>query len=332
LQVFGRKIVVLGTGGTIAGTVAQGSGGHAYRAAQIGIEDLLKTVPGLPGMGLELQTEQVAQIDSKDMDFVVWQRLLQRCRYWLAHQDVMGLVLTHGTDTLEETAFLLQTVLAPGKPLVITCAMRAATAVDADGPQNLKDALALAAHPGAQGVLVVCAGQIHCARDVQKVHPTRLDPFSSGEAGPLGQIVAGQVRMRTGWPQPENAWSDSAVEKLAQRTSPWPRVEIVFSHAGASGALVDALVLPGLAKQLGAQSVQGLIVAATGNGTVHRELESALLRAQSAGLQVLRATRCCLGSVHGLSNSPLPDSGGLIAVKARLALMLTLLLREGAAT
>src|SRR5512139_2308283 len=139
MQVGLEKIVVLGTGGTIAGTATGAGDSRNYRAAQLAVGELLAGLPR-PG-GCEVLSEQVAQVDSKDMDLAVWQQLLQRCLHWLAQPEVRGLVITHGTDTLEETAYLLQTVLAPRKPVVLTCAMRPATALDADGPQNLLDAL-----------------------------------------------------------------------------------------------------------------------------------------------------------------------------------------------
>ncbi|MEK9803308.1 MAG: asparaginase domain-containing protein, partial [Curvibacter sp.] len=141
MQAVGQKIVVLGTGGTIAG-LAQGAAPGRYRAAQKPVGELLAGLE-LPA-GMDLQVEQVAQIDSKDMDLPVWQALLTACRHHLAAQAVQALLITHGTDTLEETAWLLQALLAPRKPVVLTCAMRPADAPDADGPRNLADALAVA--------------------------------------------------------------------------------------------------------------------------------------------------------------------------------------------
>ncbi len=137
MQVSRNKIVVLATGGTLAGTAADPGDNIGYRAAQLGIDQLLEAIPAL--RGLPVQAEQVAQIDSKDMSFEIWRALALRCRHWLAQVDVAGLVITHGTDTLEETAFFLQSVLAPAKPVVLTAAMRPATALLADGPQNIVD-------------------------------------------------------------------------------------------------------------------------------------------------------------------------------------------------
>ena len=311
----GQKIVVLGTGGTIAGTSAQAGDNIGYTAAQVGVAQLLAAVPGLQGMAGTLLTEQVAQIDSKDMDGDVWRALALRCAHHLADPDVRGIVITHGTDTLEETAWFLHQVLDARKPVVLTCAMRPATALAPDGPQNLLDAVAVATAPGACGVVMVAAGEVHGARHVQKVHPYRVNAFTSGDVGPLGFVEEGAVRLTQNWPPALDGKAQAAIERIANIVT-WPRVEIVVSHAGATGAVVDALVRDG---------VQGLVVACTGNGTIHHALEAALLRAQSAGVKVVRSTRCPLGQVLPKPGDVLPDSHGLSPVKARIALMLDLL-------
>ena len=130
-----RRIVVLGTGGTIAGRAASGGDNIGYTAGQVGVADLLGGIEA--PQGLALAAEQVGQLDSKDMEPGVWLQLARRCAFWLAEADVAGVVVTHGTDTLEETAFFLQAVLAPGKPVVLTCAMRPASSLSPDGPQNI---------------------------------------------------------------------------------------------------------------------------------------------------------------------------------------------------
>jgi L-asparaginase len=302
----------LATGGTLAGKATTPGDNIGYSAAQVGIAEILAAIPALAGT--PLVAEQVAQVDSKDMSFDIWRQLALRCAHWLAQDDVAGLVITHGTDTLEETAFFLQSVLAPAKPVVLTCAMRPATALAPDGPQNIIDALAVAAAEGAHGVVAVCAGTIHGARDVAKQHTYRLDAFSSGDAGPIGYVEEGRLRQLRGWPLPD-AGAPALLGKFTAATR-WPRVEIVMNYAGASGAMVQALV---------AQGVDGLVAAGTGNGTLHHELEAALLDAQSRGVKVLRATRCAQGRVLSPAEARLPDSNGLSPVKARIALMLELL-------
>jgi L-asparaginase len=305
------KIVILGTGGTIAGTAASATDVVGYTAARLGVAQLVAAVPALAGVPLD--SEQVAQLDSKDMDHASWQRLAQRCAHHLARADVAGIVVTHGTDTLEETAYFLYRVLAPAKPLVLTAAMRPATSLQADGPQNLLDAVCVASHAGMAGVSVVIAGRAWAGAEVRKQHTLALDAFDAGDAGPLAMIEAGRLRMQRRPPDCANPLGLAAIERDAPA---WPRVEIVLNHAGASGTLVDALV---------AQRVDGIVVAGTGNGTLGAPLEAALRRAAAAGVRVLRATRCARGPVIGGDAANLPAAGPLSAVQARVELLLTLL-------
>lgn len=312
-----QDIVILGTGGTIAGRSASASDNIGYTAAQLGIDQLLAEIPAVAQAGPVL-VEQVAQIDSKDMNFAVWAQLAGRVNHFLAQSDVQGIVIAHGTDTLEETAYFLQAACQPAKPVVLTCAMRPATALVPDGPQNLLDAMTVARHPGARGVVAVCAGTIHSAMEVQKVHTYQLNAFNSGDAGPLGYVEEGAVRLLRNWPLAHESRVHYAIINIAKLTdlANWPRVEIVMNYAGASGAVVEALL---------AQGVQGLVVAATGNGTLHHALEAALLKAQAAGVKVVRATRCLNGRVLPKPGDTLPDSNGLSPVKARVELILQLL-------
>jgi L-asparaginase len=333
-----EKIVVLGTGGTIAGTAANRADNIGYTAAQLAVAQLLEGVPGLPMVlaGRVLVSEQVAQIDSKDMNFSVWQRLAERLCFYLAQADVKGVVITHGTDTLEETAYFLHAVLPAElliKPVVLTCAMRPASSAAPDGPQNLLDAVSVASTPGACGVVVVCAGTVHGALEVQKVHPYRVDAFDSGDSGPLAFVEEGRIRLVRNWPLACMNEQTNAI-KIAPKITTltvWPRVEIVMSFAGASGAVVDALLAKVPEPVNGGESaatptpVRGLVVAGTGNGTVHCDLEAALLRAQLAGVRVVRATRCTRGRILPTPGSNLADSKGLSPVKARIALMLALI-------
>jgi len=271
-------------------------------------------VPALETLALE--SEQLAQIDSKDMDFETWQRLAQRAAHHLARDDVAGVVVTHGTDTLEETAYFLHRVLAPAKPLVLTAAMRPASSLQADGPQNLLDAVTVAGLPGARGVLVVMAGALHSGAEVNKRQAYRVDAFDSGDAGPLAWIEEGRLRALRPWPEGVAL----GLARVAAPPAQWPRIDICFSHAGADGAVVDALVRHG---------TRGIVVAGTGNASVHRALEAAVLRARAAGVTVWRCSRCALGQVvEGPATAacaPLPGVGSLPAVKARIELLLDLL-------
>ncbi len=316
-------IVILGTGGTIAGTASSAQDNVGYTAAQRTVADLLAAVPAWVGGVVE--AEQVAQLDSKDMGAAAWQRLVQRVAHHQARPEVTGVVITHGTDTLEETAWLLQRLLAPAKPVVLVAAMRPATALAADGPQNLLDALAVARTAGARGVLAVLAGQVHLASEVRKVHPYRPDAFDSGDGGPLGVVEEGVLRRFRNWPDPADGAGAGdapalAAAVLTTAAESWPWVEIITSHAAARGDGVQALVAAG---------VQGLVVAATGNGTVHQALKPALEAAVAAGVPVWRCSRCAQGVLVG------PDAGPAAAMspwQARLELQLRLLAPARSAT
>ena len=326
LSKINKTIVVLGTGGTIAGTAATAGDNIGYTAAQVGVAQLLAAIPALARLPCTLLAEQVAQVDSKDMGFALWQALVARVSHFLTQSDVVGVVITHGTDTLEETAYFLHAALPAAltarKPVVLTCAMRPSTAMAPDGPQNLLDACTVALADGAAGVLAVCAGTLHSAVDVQKVHPYRLDAFNSGEVGSLGYVEENAVRLTRNWPTALVYSTQVATINIAS-IKRWPRVEIVMNHAGASGAMVDALLAQAAAGH--DDPVRGIVVAATGNGTVHHDLQAALLRAQATGIKVVLATRCAEGRVLPVPHNLFPDSQGLSPVKARIALMLSLL-------
>ncbi len=322
-----RRIVVLGTGGTIAGLATSAADNVGYASAQVDVRDLLAAAGYAADAPWELESEQIAQIDSKDMDVVVWQHLAARCSHHLARADVAGVLVTHGTDTLEETSYFLYCVLgqggAFGKPVVLTGAMRPGSSLAADGPQNLRDALAVAGDPHARGVLVVLASAVHAAREVQKTHTYHVDAFRSGDNGPMGWVIEGAVRWsRT--PAVEVAGSqDTALQVcLAAAKGSWPRVEIVTSHAGADGWVVDALLQHSSSH---GKALHGIVVAGTGNGTVHRGLEQALLRARGEGVAVLRTTRCANGPVLPRQDDKFDAASGLSPAKARVALMLQLL-------
>ncbi|RZI82003.1 MAG: asparaginase [Rubrivivax sp.] len=310
------RVVILGTGGTIAGTGAGPNDTH-YVAAQLSVEHLVRAVPELAGAPLE--TQQVAQIDSKDMDWLVWQALILALRSALSRPEVGAVVVTHGTDTLEETAYLLHRLLDIDKPVILTAAMRPATSAQADGPRNLRDAVLVAQEAAANrraGVVAVMAGAVWAGHAVRKAHSWHIDAFDGGDNEPLGHITdSGEVRMQAAWPEPgRGGWS--ALQ--AQRP---PRVEIVTSHAGADGQVVEAL----LAHASAQDALMGLVVACTGHGTVHQGLSAALDRAEGQGVRVWRSTRVARGGVQPRPGERWPAAGSLTAAQARVALMLNLL-------
>lgn len=313
-----QRLVILGTGGTIAGRASQAGDNVGYVAGQVSVADLVAAVPALAG--LPLTVEQVAQVDSKDMGLPVWQVLLRQLSVHLNDPTVSAVVVTHGTDTLEETAFVVQQVLRPRKPVVLTCAMRPASALVPDGPQNISDAVAVARQATGGGVVVVCAGQVHSARDVAKVHTYQLNAFDSGDAGPLACVEEEQVRNFRPWDTvPAKAPAD--LFGLFMAAEALPRVELITSHADADGGVVRAL----LAQSATSRPLRGIVVAATGNGTVHQSLTDALNEAQAGGVRVVLASRCARGRVVPHAGLAFDHSNGLSPVKARLALALELL-------
>lgn len=303
------RVVIIGTGGTIAGAAAQAQDVVGYRAGALGVAEIVAGVPALAGAALECVS--LAQIDSCDMDHATWLRLGKALRRQLARPDVAGVVVTHGTDTLEETAFFLHHTLAADKPVVLTAAMRPATAPSPDGPQNLLDAVAVAGRSGVRGVLAVLGGQVLAGAELRKLHGWRIDAFSAGDAGPLALLQGGQWRQLRDWPAepPRHAAVLDADEPE------WPAVDIVTSHAGARGATLDALVAGG---------ARGIVLAGTGNGSVHAGLLAAAQRAQAQGVVVWRASRCTAGGVVGAVPGALPDAGPATPAQARVLLMLQL--------
>jgi L-asparaginase len=262
-------------------------------------------------------------------------RLAQRCSYFLAQADISAVLITHGTDTLEETAWFLQLVLPAAllaaKPVVLTCAMRPATSSEADGPRNVCDAVRVALDSQASGVLCVCAGDVHTAQLVQKVHSYALNAFGSGDAGPAAKLQDDAVQWQSGQahflvPNRPSALfniESSAINSIVDSVPPtphWPRVELLQNHAQASGYIVHAL-LASMADPI--SPLRGIVVAGTGNGTLSEGLQTALLAAQSQGVCVLRASRCTWGGVSATAQDMLPCTA-LSAVKARVQMVLQL--------
>jgi L-asparaginase len=326
------KVGFLGMGGTIAGTAVSASDNVGYTAGQVPLAVLLSGIPGLDAAlnGCEFFCHQIVQVDSKDLEFSHWALLAQEVVVLLGRPDIRGVVIAHGTDTLEETAYFLSKVIprltVSWKPVVLTCAMRPASSTSPDGPQNIVDATTVASFVGARGVLVVCAGTVHAARSIQKVHTYRLDPFDSGDAGPVGYVENGGVRLVNCWPDEfQPALVDFFPTTLA---TTWPRVEIVMSCVGVTGAMVRAIC----SDTGGGQAVQGIVVAGTGNATVHFELERALELAEKNGVRVVRTSRCAYGSVVMKSKVD-NDSTAFVSVspvKSRIDLVLQLIMEKKA--
>jgi len=300
------RVLILGTGGTIAGVADSPARGTGYRAAALSVEQLVAAVPALADYDLE--TRQVAQVDSKNMSFAIWTDLHREVVEGLKDGQLDGVVITHGTDTLEETAYFLARTLLAAKPVVLTAAMRPATALSADGPQNLLDAVRVATDAGAAGVRVCVHGQVFPGHAVRKRHPYALNAFASSREE-TATLEEGWYTTPAGLPEPLRFEPDL----------PWAWVEIVCNEAGQNGRTVDALVAAG---------VRGLVIAATGNGTLADPLLEAVRRAQQSDVEVVVVSRCAEGHIVGQPEHGLPCLG-VTAVQARVELLLLIRWKEG---
>ncbi|AQA19117.1 L-asparaginase 2 [Halioglobus japonicus] len=310
------NIVIVATGGTIAG--AGDSGTRAgYASGQLGVEQLLEAVPQLSELA-EVRGEQLMSLGSQDMDDASWLKLAQCVAALQDAPDVDGIVITHGTDTIEETAYFLNLVIQGSKPVVMTAAMRPATALSADGPLNIFNAVAVAADPASadRGVLVVINDNIHGARGMTKSSTTDVQTFVSPGRGLMGETHYGQNRY---FRQPykrhtrESEFSVAGLDTL-------PRVDVVFVSAGASPDLLDDAV---------ARGARGLVLAGVGNGNMTTAMLGAVERAVQQGVVVVRSTRVSTGVVG--RNIEIDDdtlgtvaSGELNPAQARVLLKLVL--------
>jgi L-asparaginase len=315
------KVVVLGTGGTIAGWAPDPSKGRQYQAGELTASDL---VQGLGDGQDHIVTEEVARIDSKNMGWPVWEKLVARVQHWLDQEDVQGVVVTHGTDTLEETAILLHTLFSGLKTVVITGAMRAANVPEPDGPGNLRQALAMAGAPGSAGVVCVFAGQVHAAASLTKVDCQALNAFGSADPVAWGLALENLDALQKRFAQQATPAVGLPPKALAQ-VAAWPWVELVFNHAAQDGAVVKALLES-------KTPPQGWVVAGTGNGTMSQGLEAALIMAQHGGARVWRTSRCAQGQLQAQDGEVFQTTSGLNPYKARVVLALTLVAEQLSST
>jgi L-asparaginase len=307
----------LATGGTIAGEGRDAGAPDAYRAGVLSVHALLTAVPMLSNVA-HVQAEQIANIDSKDMTIELWKKLVQRVNQLLESDAVHGIVITHGTDTLEETAYFLHLTVKNKKPVVLTAAMRPATALSADGPVNLLNATVVAASKKSigQGVLVVINNQIYSAHDVTKTNTYSVDTFRSNEFGALGWVQGNQAHFQrsiTGM-HTNTTESQFNIDQWSELSS----VEIIMSYAAPSRATIDAFA---------AKGVKGIVIAGTGDGTIHSSLEEAAVDAVKKGIAVVRSSRVCYGHVtHDTYDDQVGflSAGTLNPWKARVLLMLIL--------
>jgi L-asparaginase len=311
------NVVILATGGTIAGTGASSTTTVGYTAAKVGVEGLIAAVPELKKVA-NVTGEQVFQVASENMTNDLWLKLAKRVNELLAHDDVDGIVITHGTDTLEETAYFLDLVVKSRKPVVLVGAMRPSTAISADGPINLYNAVILAGSKDAmgRGVLLALNDEINAAREVTKTNTSTADTFRTPDLGFIGYMQDNRPIFYRASTRRNTADSEFDVSNLEAL----PRVDIVYGYEDATRVPVDAFVAAG---------VRGIINAGVGDGSVHKNVLPALIDARKKGVIVVRSSR--VGSGIVARNGEDPDdkldfvvSDNLNPQKARILLMLAL--------
>jgi L-asparaginase len=277
-------VVVLATGGTIAGA-ASSDVQAAYTSGQVGVEQLLAAVPQTKKLAV-LRGEQISNIGSQDMNDEVWLKLARRVNELTKSPDVSGVVITHGTDTIEETAFFLNLVVKSDKPVVLTAAMRPSTALSADGPLNFYNAVAVAANKqsAGRGVLVVINDWIHGASSLTKTSTTAVQTFLSPLSGLIGTVAYGTVDFYRGPIGRHTVDTDFSIDGVTAL----PRVDIVMAHENMDGALIDAAVAAG---------AKGVVIAGVGNGNLTATAVETLAKHARNGIACVRASRVAIGRV-----------------------------------
>jgi len=304
------RVVVLATGGTIASTYDEEIG--ALRAALTG-DEIVAAVPGLDSIA-RVSVEQVSNINSANMTPAIWLQLSRRANRLLADPDVAGVVVTHGTDTLEETAYFLDLTVTSDKPVVVVGSQRAPTYFDSDGPRNMLNAVRVAISPEAvgMGTLVVMNGQINAAREVTKTNTLDVETFQTLDFGLLGVADAEAVRFYRAPTRRQTIALDPGVEL--------PNVAIVSEYAGSDGRQIRLLLEDG--------HLDGLVVAGLGLAHVSSPTQEAIRAVRAAGIPVVIASRVLTGRIVPLytQNVELLDMGcveadNLSPQKARVLLM-----------
>ena len=311
------NVVILATGGTIAGAAATGTQA-GYTSGAVTIDAMIAAVPGIRDMA-NIKGEQVSNVGSQDMSFDIMLKVAKRINELMPKDDVDGFVITHGTDTLEETAFFLNLVVKGDKPVVMVGSMRPSTAVSADGPLNLYNAVGVAIDPNAKGrgVLVVMNDWIHAAHSLTKTSTTAIQTFMSPLRGVVGVATYGKNDFYNTPAWKHTTQSEFSVDGVTKL----PRVDIVFACADMPPDLIDASV---------ANGAKGIVIAGVGNGNMNKASLVAAANAVKKGVIVVRSSRVATGSV-GRNVEVNDDESGFIASdelnpqKSRILLALALL-------
>ncbi|RAX59346.1 L-asparaginase [Helicobacter monodelphidis] len=310
------NIMILATGGTIAGSIDSNIKTTGYTAGVVGIDVLINAVPEIKNLA-NIKGEQIANIDSADMSDEIWLTLTQKINTLLSSKEVDGIVITHGTDTMEETAFFLHLTIKSDKPVVLTGAMRPSTAMSADGPKNLYNAVALASSPLAKGkgVMVAMNDKIQSARFVSKTHALNVETFKSLNAGDMGYILDGIIYFNyiPNYPHTQKSIFD------ANNLKSLPKVDILYSYANDGSDIAAQALFNG--------NTKGIVVAGTGAGSIHKNQKDTLKQLMKKGLIVVQSSRVGTGIVLASeADSKLGFIGAkdLNPQKARVLLMLAL--------
>ena len=311
------NVVILATGGTIAGAAATGTQ-SAYTSGAVTIDAMIAAVPGIKDLA-NIKGEQISNVGSQDMSFDIMLSLAKRINELATKSDVDGIVITHGTDTMEETAFFLNLVVKTDKPVVMVGSMRPSTAVSADGPLNLYNAVGVAVDPEAKGrgVLVVMNDWIHAAHSLTKTSTTAIQTFMSPLRGVVGVASYGKNDF---YNTPHWKHTTASEFNIANVTK-LPRVDILFACADMSSDLIDASA---------ANGAKGIVIAGVGNGNMNKASLEAAARAAKKGVVVVRSSRVATGTV-GRNVEVNDDELGFVASdelnpqKARILLSLALL-------
>jgi L-asparaginase len=312
-----RNVVILATGGTIAGAAATGTQA-GYTSGAVNIDTMIGAVPGITDLA-NIKGEQIANVGSQDMSFDILLKLAKRINELAKSNDVDGMVITHGTDTMEESAFFLNMTVKTDKPVVMVGSMRPSTAVSADGPLNLYNAVGVAADPKAQGrgVLVVMNDWIQGAHSLTKTSTTAVQTFMSPLRGLVGVATYGKNDYFTSPEWKHTTQTEFDVTNVTQM----PRVDVIFASADMSPDLIDCAV---------ANGAKGIVIAGVGNGNMNKASVEAAARAVKKGVVVVRSSRVPTGAV-GRNVEIDDDKLGFIASdelnpqKSRILLSLALL-------
>jgi len=312
-----KNITIVATGGTIAGA-GESATGAKYASSQILIEQIASAIPGINKLA-NIKTDQLLNMASQDMDDESWLKIVKEVNKLLDDKEVDGIVITHGTDTLEETAYLLNLTVKSNKPIIVVGSMRPSTSISADGPINLYNAVALAASKEAigKGVLVMLNDEIFAARDVSKTSTTNTNTFKANNSGAIGHIYYGKPQI---YYSPTRTHTKNSEFTNIKRFSSLPKVEIIYMYSGQDANIIDSLVEDG---------AQAIVVAGVGDGNVYKSALPKLIAASKKGVMIVRSSRGGSGFVE--ANTEINDdeygfitADNLNPQKARILIKLAL--------